>query len=221
MVAGHGTKAPVTELTLVAHAHDPLGTHGTHRDSGMAPDLTASPVRPLGDMAGTGGFARCGCGGTSGSTSADLSTAMSDATARTLCCDPVLRTVVLDSLDNPVDLGRTTRIVPKGLRRALEVRDGGCVFPGCDAPSSWCDAHHVVHWADGGPTSAKNLASLCRHHHGVTHRNGWSMTADPARAQRFTWTRPDGTVLRSQRQTDHPPATNAPPPSPAHSPPRE
>ena len=205
-VAGHDTSGPVTELTLVAQAHDPLGTHGTHRDSGLGPDLTPSPVRPLGDVVA--------------GTAADLSTAMSDATARTLCCDPVLRTVVLDSLGNPVDLGRRTRLVPPGLRRALEVRDGGCVFPGCDAPASWCDAHHVVHWADGGPTSAQNLASLCRHHHGVTHRNGWSMTADHERAQRFTWTRPDGTVLHSQRQTDHPPATSAPPP-PAHSPPRE
>ena len=200
-VAGHTGKGPVTELTLVAHAHDPLGTH---RDSGLGPDLAPSPVRPLGDP----------------TCSTDLSTGMSDATARTLCCDPVLRTVVLDSLGNPVDLGRRTRLVPPGLRRALEVRDGGCVFPGCDAPAPWCDSHHVVHWADGGPTSAENLASLCRHHHGVTHRNGWTMTTDPAQPQRFTWTRPDGTVLRSQRQADRPPPANAPPP-PAHSPPRE
>jgi hypothetical protein len=76
------------------------------------------------------------------------------------------------------------------------------VFPGCDAPSAWCDSHHVVHWADGGPTSADNLASLCRHHHGVTHRKGWTMTVDPHHEQRFCWTRPDGTVLRSQRAGD-------------------
>jgi hypothetical protein len=199
MVAGHDGKAPVTELTLVAHAHDPLGTHGTHgTHCGPGPDLTPSPVRPLGDPNG-----------------ADLSTAMSDATARTLCCDPVIRTVVLDSLGNPVDLGRRTRLVPPGLRRALQLRDDGCVFPACDAPASWCDAHHVVHWADGGPTSAENLASLCRHHHGVTHRSGWTMAADPQRPQRFMWTRPDGTVLRSQRRTDYPP------PPATHSPPRE
>ena len=148
-------KGPATDLTLVAHAADPLGGH----------DLP-------------------------------------EATVRTLCCDPVIRTVVLDSLGNPVDLGRSTRLVPKALRRALEVRDGGCVFPGCDAPSAWCDSHHVVHWADGGPTSADNLASLCRHHHGVTHRKGWTMTVDPHHEQRFCWTRPDGTVLRSQRAGD-------------------
>jgi hypothetical protein len=156
-------KGPVTDLTLVAHATDPLGTASAH---GTTQDL-------------------------------------SEATVRALCCDPVVRTVVLDSLGNPVDLGRSTRIVPKELRRALEVRDGGCVFPGCDAPSSWCDSHHVVHWADGGPTSAQNLASLCRHHHGVTHRRGWTMIADPDHEQRFCWTRPDGNVLRSQRASDH------------------
>ena len=155
LVAGRGGKGAVTELTLVAHAADPLG----------GSELPESAIR-------------------------------------TLCCDPVIRTVVLDSLGNPVDLGRTARVVPKGLRRALEVRDGGCVFPDCDAPSSWCDLHHVVHWADGGPTSADNLASLCRHHHGVTHRSGWEMTSDPHREQRFIWTRPDGATLWSQRAGD-------------------
>ena len=217
-VAGHDTKAPVTELTLVAHAHDPLGTRGTGTkiQDNLGPALTPSSVRPLNDLNALSGFTACDTHG-----NADLSTAMSDATARTLCCDPVLRTVVLDSLGNPVDLGRRTRLVPPGLRRSLEVRDGGCVFPDCDAPSSWCDAHHVIHWADGGPTSAQNLASLCRHHHGVTHRTGWTMTADSARAQRFTWTRPDGTVLRSQRRSDHPPPPHAPLPPVTHSPPRE
>ena len=163
LVAGRTGSGPVTDLTLVAHASDPLGTSNTN------------------------------------SSNEDLS----DQTVRTLCCDPVVRTVVLDSLGNPVDLGRATRIVPKGLRRALEVRDGGCVFPGCDAPASWCDAHHVVRWADGGATSAENLALLCRHHHGVSHRHGWTMTADPDRAQRFTWTRPDGHQIGSHRGSDH------------------
>ncbi|MFM7068548.1 MAG: DUF222 domain-containing protein [Actinomycetes bacterium] len=122
---------------------------------------------------------------------------LADGTVRTLVCDPVIRPIVTDSLGNPVDLGRRTRLVPDRLRKALHLRDGGCVFPGCDAPPEWCDLHHVVHWADGGSTSAENLAALCRHHHGVTHRTGWSMRS--TRAQTFEWTRPDGRVLRSQR----------------------
>ena len=174
-------KGPVPELTLVYHATDPRGTHGRSRDCdhSSSPTVRGSTTRPV----GTG----------------DLP----ESTVRTLCCDPVLRTVVLDALGNPVDLGRSTRLAPPALRRALEVRDGGCVFPGCDAPPAWCDLHHVVHWADGGTTSADNLASLCRHHHGVTHRNGWTMTTDPHHEQRFTWTRPDHTVLHSQRANDH------------------
>ncbi|MFM7065129.1 MAG: HNH endonuclease signature motif containing protein, partial [Actinomycetes bacterium] len=124
-----------------------------------------------------------------------------------------LTTVVVDSLGNPVDLGRTTRLVPRTLRKALVARDGGCVFPGCDAPPPWCDAHHVVHWADGGATSAENLALLCRHHHGTTHRRRWTMDPDPrpGREQRFTWTRPDGRTIHSQRATDHTHATHTAP----------
>ncbi len=60
----------------------------------------------------------------------------------------------------PTD-GRETRTVPTGIRRALVLRDRGCAFPGRDRPASWCDAHHLRHWADGGPTSLGNLAR-CR-----------------------------------------------------------
>ena len=76
----------------------------------------------------------------------------------------------------PLDIGRSTRIVPQGLRRALILRDGGCAFPGCDRPPLWCDAHHIDHWADGGPTSLCNTALLCVHHHDRVHRDGWTIT---------------------------------------------
>jgi len=46
-------------------------------------------------------------------------------------------------------------------RKALIVRDGGCIFPGCDRPASWCDAHHIIHWLDSGPTDLWNLCLLC------------------------------------------------------------
>lgn len=123
---------------------------------------------------------------------------LGDGTTRALTCDPVLRAVVVDSLGSPLDVGRRSRLVPDGLRRAVDVRDGGCIFPGCDVPSAWCDLHHVVHWSEGGHTSADNLASLCRHHHRVTHRRGWSMR--PVGSQRFAWTTPGGSVLHGQRR---------------------
>ena len=57
------------------------------------------------------------------------------------------------------------------LRRALELRDGGCTWEGCTAPVAWCDGHHIIHWADGGGTNLGNTALLCRKHHTRTHRN--------------------------------------------------
>ena len=74
--------------------------------------------------------------------------------------------------------------MPPQVRRAAEVRDGGCVFAGCGAPSWWCDVHHLLEWIDGGETSLENSALLCeRHSHLVcTTTSAWSddPTADGA-----------------------------------------
>jgi hypothetical protein len=74
-----------------------------------------------------------------------------------------------------LDLGRATRVVAPGLRRALAVRDGGCVAAGCDRPAPWTDAHHLVHWLAGGPTKVDNLVLLCRSHHRAVHEGGWRL----------------------------------------------
>jgi hypothetical protein len=79
----------------------------------------------------------------------------------------------------PLEVGRTTRVVQPGQRLALAVRDGGCVFPGCDRPLAWCEAHHVWHWVDGGPTDLDNLVLLCRAHHRAVHEGGWQLTHQP------------------------------------------
>jgi hypothetical protein len=76
---------------------------------------------------------------------------------------------VLNARSEPLDLGRRTAVVSAALRRALAMRDGRCRFPGCDRRDSWCDAHHVVHWADGGETTLSNLVLLCRRHHRAVH----------------------------------------------------
>ncbi|MBN2114806.1 MAG: HNH endonuclease, partial [Acidimicrobiia bacterium] len=57
------------------------------------------------------------------------------------------------------------------LRKALELRDQHCTHPGCQIPARWCDAHHVVHWADGGTTDLSNLRLLCRQHHRHAHHH--------------------------------------------------
>jgi hypothetical protein len=123
--------------------------------------------------------------------------ALVDGTTRTLLCDPDVTAVIIDRLGTPLDMGRKTRRATPAQRRALAVRDGGCLFPGCDAPISWTDAHHVKHFEHGGRTDLANMASLCRRHHGVTHRTGWDMRADGP--GRFTWTTPSGQILCSQR----------------------
>ena len=121
-----------------------------------------------------------------------------------LTCDSTITALVVDSLGTPLDLGTTVRFADRGLRRALAARDGGCVFPGCDAPASWTDAHHVVRAVDGGATSLRNLASLCRHHHGVVHSDGWSM--HHVGDQRFRVVTPNGRTLDCQRHQRPAPA---------------
>jgi len=90
-------------------------------------------------------------------------------TARRLTCDATVSRVLLDPDGIPVEMGRATRIIPPGLRKALDLRDGGCTHPGCHVPARWCDAHHIQHWADGGRTDLANLRLLCRKHHHDTH----------------------------------------------------
>jgi hypothetical protein len=73
------------------------------------------------------------------------------------------------------DVGRASYTVPAPMRRALIVRDKGCAFPGCDRPPSWCAAHHIVHWADGGATALHNLVLLCDAHHSLAHTEDWQI----------------------------------------------
>lgn len=95
---------------------------------------------------------------------------------RLLACDATSIPMVLSSAGEPLDVGRATRTIPTGIRRALNTRDRGCAFPGCDRPPRWADAHHIQHWADGGPTSLGNLVLLCSRHHDVLHHTGWTVT---------------------------------------------
>jgi len=70
----------------------------------------------------------------------------------------------LGSQGQPLDVGRTKRLVTPALLAALWARDKGCTYPSCGRPPQWADAHHVTHWADGGTTCLLNLALLCGYH---------------------------------------------------------
>ena len=89
--------------------------------------------------------------------------------ARQLACDAKITRIITTGESQVLDVGRATRVVPSGLRKALTARDRGCVVDACGAPRRWCDAHHVRHWADGGPTSLDNLVLLCSRHHTLVH----------------------------------------------------
>jgi len=91
-------------------------------------------------------------------------------TVRTLLCDCVIRRVIRCG-STVLDYGRATRTVPNNLFRAVAARDGGCRFPGCDRPVSWCDGHHLVYWEHDGPTSIHNVGLFCNRHHHFIHRN--------------------------------------------------
>jgi hypothetical protein len=118
-------------------------------------------------------------------------------TARRLACDASVMRVVMAGRSEPLDVGRRTPVVPPAVRRAVIVRDRGCRFPGCDRPQAWCDAHHVEHWADGGPTALHNLLLLCRRHHGMVHRTGgFGLELVEGRP---VFRRPDGSILEDDR----------------------
>jgi len=94
-------------------------------------------------------------------------TQLSTGDLRRLCCDAELLPAVLGSESEVLDVGRAHRLVTPAIRQALTLRDGGCVFPGCDTRPASCEAHHLTPWWDGGATALSNLALLCHHHHGL------------------------------------------------------
>jgi Domain of unknown function (DUF222)/HNH endonuclease len=97
------------------------------------------------------------------------------STVQRLACDATITRVLVDAASAIVDVGRSERVVPGATRRALNVRDRGCRWSGCNRTASWTAAHHVIHWVRGGPTDLDNLVLLCRHHHWLVHEGGWQI----------------------------------------------
>jgi Domain of unknown function (DUF222) len=118
---------------------------------------------------------------------------ISAARARWLACDSTISRVVMGPDGHVLDYGRSKRIVPPALRRAVEVQERHCVFAGCEAPTHWCDVHHVLEWLrDEGETSIENSALLCERHHTKVH-HGFRIERQPDGRWR-TW-RPDGSEI--------------------------
>ncbi|MBX9921246.1 MAG: HNH endonuclease [Mycolicibacterium frederiksbergense] len=100
---------------------------------------------------------------------------VSASTADLITRDSTLTAVLVDEAGAPLDVGRSERLFTPVIRKGLAVRDGGCAHPGCGRPVSWCDAHHITPWADGGATSLDNGVLLCRLHHTAIHHGGWQV----------------------------------------------
>ena len=92
-------------------------------------------------------------------------------TVRKLACDAAIIPMVLGADGAVLDCGKEQRLFTLAQKRVLWQRDRHCTFPGCDIPAQWCDAHHLVHWVDGGPTDLDNAALLCPAHHTIVHRD--------------------------------------------------
>ena len=100
---------------------------------------------------------------------------VSAATARRLAADAGIIPIVLGSASEPLDVGRSSRLFTEAQRRALGVRDGGCIWGGCEAPPGWCEVAHLTPWAHDGPTDLANGALMCRFHHRRFDNDGWQL----------------------------------------------
>jgi hypothetical protein len=131
----------------------------------------------------------------------DTGQQLTPAVVRRLACDAGVLPAILGGQGQVLDLGRQRRLISGPLRRALVLRDRGCAFPGCDRPPRWADAHHIRHWADGGPTALENAVLLCRHHHRQIHHTDWDVRLAADGHPEFlppAWLDPDRSPRRNQ-----------------------
>jgi hypothetical protein len=92
-----------------------------------------------------------------------------------LACDCKVTRILLGADSAVIDVGRSKRVINPAQRRALNVRDKGCRWPGCDRPAAWTSGHHLVHWVRGGSTDLTNLVLLCYRHHWMVHEGHWQL----------------------------------------------
>ena len=133
----------------------------------------------------------------------DAGTELPPQVVRQLACDAEVIPMVFGGPGGPADIGRANRTVPLRLRRLLIARDRHCRWPGCAVPPSRCDAHHIIHWLNGGPTDLDNLVLLCHRHHQHLHKHGYRIILDD-----------DGCVTVDQEPESRPPIATAQPRGP-------
>ncbi len=113
--------------------------------------------------------------------------------------------VLVDPRDGaPLEIGRTCYRLTKAMKKALQIRDGKCTFPGCNNPSPDNDTDHLHAWQHGGHTGISNLAQLCPKHHRLKHNSSWEPT--PATGiEPPGWTSPTGRHYKAEQPNHEPP----------------
>lgn len=153
------------------------------RISWDAADLLGQPVASMAELA----HRRC---------LTERGSALSRSVAEMALCNAditdLLVTFGLDESQTILGATHTRRHATDHERAALAERDRGCVFPGCDAPVGWCDAHHTVPYEIGHRTRLDELVLLCPHHHRQVHRG---FTLSRSITGHVHVARPDGTRL--------------------------
>ena len=194
----HATRADAT-ADATADVPEPCDSRGAGQ----------SPAAPAAPPAGNTGWCEVGGLGAPGSTFVPDSWLASAATVGALTCHPV--TGALTGGDVPAGLapgrditGTSTTTsdryrIPAAMVRFVRLRDGGCRFPGCVIPARQCDLDHVRPWPTG-PTHPANLIALCRRHHRIKQRDGWTLRLHPDAT--LTWTDPAG-ATHTTMAVDH------------------
>ncbi|GAA2172896.1 hypothetical protein GCM10009784_05160 [Arthrobacter parietis] len=151
----------------IALAGDGLPATGGHRPQVM---VTINYRDLLKDLTGSGNVGHSGHDGHS-----VFAQQLSARSIRKLACDADILPLVLGGKGQVLDIGRTQRLFPPHLRRALVARDKGCAFPDCTTPATWCEAHHIIPWAAGGTTNISDGVLLCTRHHHQIHEGNWTV----------------------------------------------
>ncbi|MGA9101482.1 DUF222 domain-containing protein [Aeromicrobium sp.] len=178
-VALDALTAPQHDLTSDDAVLDEKPTYGQRLGWAFCQLLDVIPGDRLPDTNGVGAILTVNldydvlCGKVAAAT-LSTGTRISAGEARRLACTNRLMPAVFGGDSLPMDVGRAKRCFTGHQRRALETRDRGCIFPGCDRPPGWCVVHHAdERWADGGHTDLDEGVLICPAHHRILHADDW------------------------------------------------
>lgn len=162
---------PLDERTPSQRRHDALATAlGVAAASGALPTIGgAAPtvvisVREADLLQGRGWAHADGC-----------DESLPVRAAQHAACAGTVQRVVLNDAGRVLRIGTEERVFNRHQRRAIALRDGGCVIPGCGVPAAWCEVHHVLEHSRGGPTHTDNGVLLCWFHHRFLEFHQWKI----------------------------------------------